>query len=544
MQYLKDEQYYVDFYDLLTIKGCLRTINYWRKVCNDKAKDESLNKEEKEKAASHALNWELFILEGEEYAKKQSSIKRWMDEGRIEQDTYDNTAEPKSIHCSNCGSLMHSTMKDLEHFPNEPLRVLFFFECSSCNGRKGVYDNGEERLPKPHLCSKCKTEASVARTRKGKVITSIITCPSCGFRETEMDDLEENDRDWEKKQREDKELLEKYRNEFCLSDEKGKERLEFLEAMKYANQVYNEEKRKYDDPVYQKSAQLKKLSIAELEKILSNLLEKESYIKFVLEKPEIGKYVIVPFTAQDSDLSRRSTKSVDNLRKLIKETIEETNWRLIGDNVDYRLGYVSGRLKGYEREDDLLEILGKKKKTESPESELDYEKRMKYGSHNLVQLFRVFGEHDGIENVRKRRLEKEPEGFFLNIDDGPYSCGICGTGHYGNEIWWNLDGLRCINCHKNIKDGVIPSIKSRHNNDGEWFDKSQVSYDYGVPPIRRTKLEKEGLLQPINLVNREGMIYFTLYLEKDNQNFLKKYPKKANWRPREVINTGNKEVTL
>ena len=54
-------------------------------------------------------------------------------------------------------------------------------------------------------------------------------------------------------------------------------------------------------------------------------------------------------------------------------------------------------------------------------------------SHNLVQLARMSGEFDGIEATRKRRLEKEPEGFFLDDGKGPYSCGICGEYYYGKR---------------------------------------------------------------------------------------------------------------
>jgi len=37
--------------------------------------------------------------------------------------------------------------------------------------------------------------------------------------------------------------------------------------------------------------------------------------------------------------------------------LEETNWRLMGDGVCYRAGYLSGKLKCYEKEEDLLDIV-------------------------------------------------------------------------------------------------------------------------------------------------------------------------------------------
>src|SRR5690606_22422525 len=102
--------------------------------------------------------------------------------------------------------------------------------------------------------------------------------------------------------------------------------------------------------------------------------------------------------------SRKDYESSNNLQKILKEALEGTNWRLVSNSLSYRLGYVSGQLKGYEREEDILEILGKKKEQKVKEvSEL----RKKYEYDPLVSLARMIGQHEGIEDVRKKRLEDE-----------------------------------------------------------------------------------------------------------------------------------------
>lgn len=53
--------------------------------------------------------------------------------------------------------------------------------------------------------------------------------------------------------------------------------------------------------------------------------------------------------------------SKNNLRRLIKKTLEKTNWRLTSEGVDYRLGYLRGKLKGYEEESDIIELIRKRK---------------------------------------------------------------------------------------------------------------------------------------------------------------------------------------
>ena len=74
----------------------------------------------------------------------------------------------------------------------------------------------------------------------------------------------------------------------------------------------------------------------------------------------------MPFTVQDTGYKRKDYDSTRKLQKLLKATLETTNWRLMSEGTNYRMGYVYGRLKGYEREEDLAELFGWKK--EAPEN--------------------------------------------------------------------------------------------------------------------------------------------------------------------------------
>ena len=78
-----------------------------------------------------------------------------------------------------------------------------------------------------------------------------------------------------KKENEDKRLLAKHREEFCLSDKEGMEHVETLEALEVGHEVYEEEKQKYNDKAYQVAVNLKRLNVLELEKHLSEKLQKE-----------------------------------------------------------------------------------------------------------------------------------------------------------------------------------------------------------------------------------------------------------------------------
>lgn len=530
MDYLKDEKYYVDLHDLFTIKGCLRIVEFWQDLYKKKDTDEKLKEippDEVEKGFNYYSGWELRVKKGERYRRKAETIKEWIDRDKIKQDKLDNTFPPDNIICPDCRIEMSAgDFKDLEDFDEaKPLRVLFFFECPKCKKRKGIFNNGEERVSEPDLCPKCGKEAKVTFKKAGEVVTTTSKCTSCKYKNVDVDDWGKRKTEREAEEKKDKELLEKYRGEFCLSDKDGQEYIELVEAMEVANVVREEEMQKYDNPIYQRSLQLKKTTIVDLEKLLTESLGIAKYTKLSFDKPEIGQFVIVPFTVQDADSSRKETISVSDLEKLIKDVLEDTNWRLLSNSVMYRLGYLKGQLKGYEQEEDMLKLAGKKEETK-PKPKIEDAKRQKYVSNNLVQLAKLVGGQEGIENMRKRRLEKEPEGFFLETSEGQYSCGICGEGTYGKDIWWTLNGLWCRNCWNNIKAGIIPPLKHRYEKDSVYFQDWQIESDFGVHPATRGKLKREGLLKGRDLRNEKGQVYYTIYLVSENQEFLKKYPKK------------------
>lgn len=557
MRYLNDDQHYIDRYDLHTIEECLRVVRMFQDVYQKSLKSKELkhlSEEEKERSANIMLHRTLFAIKGKKYEQKEATIKKWMDEDQLKQDKQDFTPTPEDVVCPLCsGPMFFNTTKHLDHtLDSQLLRMMFLFKCSKCKKQQWVYDDGEIRVSKPDLCPECNKELVVASSREKKLITTTYTCKSCKYSKKDVYDFAKSDAEhkkWEEEQKQeaekDKKLLEKYRSEFCLSNKEGKEHIETLEALEVANEVYEEEKQKYDETSYQVVVNLKRLAVLEVEKLLSEKLAKDKYVKFTLEKPDMGKFVTIPFTVLDANSSRRQNISEANLKSLIKETLEDTNWRLMGNDIHYRLGYLSGTLKAYEQEEDLIKLVGANKKIKPPISKVDPEKKTKYSHHNLVQLARLSGELEGIEATRKKRLEKEPEGFFLNDGKSSYTCGICGEHYDGKDIWWNLDGLRCRDCRRNIVEGVIPSLKhSKHDDKADWFDKFEITSNRGVHPSSVRKLVRERVLRGRDLKRADGTVYHTIYLVSENQDFLTKYPKKKSDIKMTIADKEGKSIEL
>lgn len=527
MKYLYDKQHYIDRYDLHTIEECL---DYYWSIRDRFAKEKDTHfakytQEKFEQEMNKCLNLMLFTMKGQRYLHKKETIQEWMDRDRRMQELYDNTPAPQNVLCKICSSPTVVTNKDLHNSYEPTARMMFMFECTKCKKRQSLFEDGTEWKYDPPKCPKCKHVLKTDLKIKGDINTFTSTCSKCGYKDKDVSDHKKWKDEQEAKEKKDKELLEKYRAEFCLSDKDGQEYIETTEAMEVAAVVREEEKQKYDNPVYERSLQLKKTTISDLEKLLSENLEKSKYSKLSFDKPEIGQYVIVPFTVQDADSSRNERVSSSELEKLIKTLLEDTNWRLLSNSVMYRLGYLKGQLKGYEREEDMLKLAGKKEEPK-PKSKIDDAKRQKYASNNLVQLARLFGEHDGIEAMRKRRLEKEPDGFLLNDGKVGYTCGVCYESISGDNTWWDLKGIRCLDCQRNLKEGAVPLEIFEDDYGYDVVVKGwQLKSNYGIHPATVRKLHRDGTLKGRDLKRKDGTVYETLYIISENKDFFDKHPK-------------------
>ncbi|MBU0975279.1 MAG: hypothetical protein ABIE03_06010 [Patescibacteria group bacterium] len=211
----------------------------------------------------------------------------------------------------------------------------------------------------------------------------------------------------------------------------------------------------------------------------------------------------------------------------------------------YRLGYLTGTLKGYEREEDILNLLGKEK--QKKKVKLDPEKLNKYSSTNVVQLARMSAEYEGTRRIRLKRLKDEPDGFFLDGDDTDpgsyYSCKVCRNTMPPSQTWWTPDGLTCKDCHRNIKKGVVPAEILK--NDKIWFKSWHLRDEFDLHPATVRKFVRNGELVGRELKDDESKIYETIFMAEDNVSFFKTHPRKGKRKQRwHVVDKDGKVVWL
>lgn len=358
-QYLKDKSAYVDLYDLHTIEECLRWFNLL------KSKMEKHRTEFKPVPPYHtdfdhevlkACSYTVNAMVIDRYQHKNDTIIKWMERDKGIQDLFDS-ASPLVISCDKCGSQTKVIDKHLHSIYDKDPKVSFVYECISCKFRKILYADGSKWDYEKPRCPKCNSTLENKYKKTKNKLTTLTTCAKCSYKEIDVIDFEKNRLDDEKEEKRKADLFKKWRTQFCLTDANGPDAVARLDNIGRIVKEWKERDKKEKDPVFQQVKNLKILKINQLKEIINKSIVNHDYTDLQFGQPEMGKFVIISFTATDKNDKRAEYDSTNTLRKLIMSSLENTNWRLMSEGVQYRLGIVSGRLKAYEQEDDLMELI-------------------------------------------------------------------------------------------------------------------------------------------------------------------------------------------
>ena len=72
--------------------------------------------------------------------------------------------------------------------------------------------------------------------------------------------------------------------------------------------------------------------------------------------PPPDQKIILNFTVRDTKDNRGEYDSRNILKKTIEGILEDKNWALRSEGISYRLGMLSGSIRGYESEAELQEL--------------------------------------------------------------------------------------------------------------------------------------------------------------------------------------------
>lgn len=359
---LEERQEYEDRYDRTTVFIARLDMKAFLSF-RDKWLEKMPEKEENKFRNSWHLNHFYMMMVGNKLVDRYNERGQAIQTMIAEDEAHDArlsaarlTSEPSCEHCGKTG--FRITEKEFMHRDGQDEDdVLFILHCGPCDKNTAVWEDGTLWERRHSKCSKCQSVMETKSSRRREVITTTYTCPNCAYTYKDKLDLKHEDEPLDPNYEEDRRI-------YCLQDEAMRKehqdaKYRFDDLIRFAK----EHKEKEDDKhIYDAMKEIKKPKIAELISLLQPVLEKAGYTDLSLDKPEMGKDVYVGFNCLDTKSDRNDYDSRKTLEKLVKKALADTNWRLMSDGVSYRLGYLNGRIRAYERKEDLKQLVMKDRK--------------------------------------------------------------------------------------------------------------------------------------------------------------------------------------
>lgn len=363
---LKPREHYEDLYDKHTVEDARRSMVYYWEFYEEFEK--KLPKDDKISRPGNALLLNVFYMQtvGNELLHRYEQREQWINDWMAREEAKDAqiadarlTEEPYCHHCGKRG--LRIIDKHLMHRKpgakyDDPEEVLIMLECPHCKKNSAFWEDGTAWKPKPTLCPKCQAEMTHKSAKTKRAITITYSCPGCKHTYKDKIDLSE------KKEEPDPEY-DKDRVTYCLLDKKFRDKLfkirsDFEEMARMGKEFKEKEDNKH---LYDAANQLEKLKIVELQDKLRPVIEQAGYKEVRFAEPEIGREFVVGISCLDGDSKRNDYTSRHTLKKTIDKALVEANWRLMTTGIEYRLGYLSGKLRAYEGEEELLKLVEKKR---------------------------------------------------------------------------------------------------------------------------------------------------------------------------------------
>ncbi len=378
--HLQTREYYEDQYDNHTVERCRRMIAFKPEITDDDFKDQNLSPEQlasmkkvKEDWSKVAMELATFSYAGERYNDKERYIDEWMLEDREHDERLAKIEAPKHVRCREClGTSLRLISKDEysgSKRKDKHERLLFMYKCDDCDTNTAYFDNGEQYKVEPTRCPECYAAKPDHVTTKGKhKYTITYTCKACGHIWKEVMDFTP-----EPPKPPDPTYIEE-RKLYCYSDKVQEYARSIRDVVPLLRSLDAHREKQADrethKELYAAVEDLEKLKVSQVIERLKPLIEKAGYGEVRFAEPEIGRDVFVPFSCLDTKAEREEWDSSKTLKRIVTKALGSTNWRLMSEGVHYRLGYLNGKLRAYEREEDLKRLVEQrfKKQRQSPSS--------------------------------------------------------------------------------------------------------------------------------------------------------------------------------
>jgi hypothetical protein len=368
--YLDDRSVYEERYDKLTVELCRDRENMVENLLGERPPLDSQGEADPANGYHiYSMMYFQFVeaLAGERWQEREATINEWMAEDEAKDRGLENARPAATPYCRSCDEDMEVTSR-VYHQRTRGGRskgghddILFMFDCRRCNKRVASWQDGTEWKPPQARCEQCRAAVEETDKRRGNTITTTYACGNCGHNHKSTLRLgarEKTEPDLDFK-------LDRRR--FCFDAATGQKFLERKTHIEHIRKLLEQGQQQASgepafDPVAAAVKDVRRLKVAQLADLLAKAVAKDEYSDFKLGELQVGPEVAVPFSCLDNRPERGDYDSRTSLKKLVTTALADTNWQLMSQGVSHRLGYLSGRLRAYESEDDLRKLVEKQLK--------------------------------------------------------------------------------------------------------------------------------------------------------------------------------------
>lgn len=119
------------------------------------------------------------------------------------------------------------------------------------------------------------------------------------------------------------------------------------------------------------------------------------------------------------------------------------------------------------------------------------------------------------EQIRRKRLAVEPQGFSLETNGVFYNCLICHASISGDTGWWDTHGEKCLSCQKAIETGLIPTYVCADRE--SWYSTYELVNKFKISPSSVSVMIREGKLKSRKIKAISGPTNFEIFLKLENE---------------------------
>jgi len=327
--YTKTDEFYNNKYDRYTIadlKAFEQELILELKDCENEIKITSAEIRLKDKATDYAKN-------------KRGTIGQWKDEDLRKDRLIAHAIIPSPPYCS-CGREMQFFDYDFLDLPIDPH---FIFSCPFCKKRNKILNkNGEQYLPKLKNCNYCKGNIKRKIKKSKAKMTIIEVCLNCNRIETSEYEFTKAEKILP--------INEFERTAYCKNFEGRRGFYDDLKAI--ANWAEHIE-------IKPNLSEIEILKLPKLEEQLSTLLKQNNFTRLNFQQPKVSETMVVEFSVEDIT-ERNDEQASKALKKILTQRLLKTNWRLMSTEIISRMGYLSGRLKGFDQPGQLNKLISER----------------------------------------------------------------------------------------------------------------------------------------------------------------------------------------